>query len=174
MWQLSSAFRALGVSTLGNYADHFPAEIIERAFQLSYPHVRDTPSHHESSGMELKDLSSNWKKLQLTLKQNNVASNEQLSAGGRERQHDLKRKRAERGPLHSQSTRYPKSKRRKATTRMEDSISRQDAVVPPQPRPTIRSVAPSGSSSFAADRVNEGLSHTYVANKYQQFFSTAC
>jgi hypothetical protein len=114
--------------------------------------------------MELKDLSSNWKKLQLTLKQNNVALKEQLSAGGREKQHDLKRKRAERDPLHSQSTRYPKTKRRKATARIEDQMSRQDAVVRPQPRPTIQSVAPSGSTSFAADRVNEGLSHTYVAN----------
>src|SRR5277367_2050656 len=127
---------------------------------------RDTPSHHESSGMELKDLSSNWKKLQLTLKQNNAALNEQLSAEGREKQHDLKRKRAERGPLRSHSTQYPKTKRRKATVKREDSMSRQDAVIPPQPRPTIQSVAPSGSTSFAADRVNEGLSHTYVANKY--------
>jgi len=124
--------------------------------------------------MELKDLSSNWKKLQLTLKQNNVALNEQLSAGGREKQHELKRKRAERGPLRSQSTRYPKTKRRKATAEMEDSMSRQDAVVLPQPRPTIQPVAPSGSTSFAADRVNEGLSHTYVANKYRLFFSIAC
>jgi hypothetical protein len=137
------------------------------------PSCPGTPSHHESSGMELKDLSSNWKKLQLTLKQNNVALNEQLSAEGRKR-HDLKRKRAERGPLRSQSTGYPKTKRRKATAQMEDSMSRQDAVVPPQPRPAIRSVAPSGSTSFAADRVNEGLSHTYVANKYRPFFSITC
>jgi hypothetical protein len=138
------------------------------------PSCPGTPSHHESSGMELKDLSSNWKKLQLTLKQNNVALNEQLSAGGREKQHELKRKRAERGPLRSQSTRYPKTKRNKATAEMEDSMSRQDAVVPPKPRPTIQPVAPSGSTSFAADRVNEGLSHTYVANKYRPFFSMAC
>jgi hypothetical protein len=135
---------------------------------------RDTPSHHESSGMELKDLSSNWKKLQLTLKQNNVVLNEQLSTGGREKQRELKRKRADRGPLPSQSTRYPNTKRRKATAKIEDSMSRQDAAVPPQARPTIRSVAPSGNAPFVADRVNEGLSQTYVANKYRPFFSIAC
>jgi hypothetical protein len=135
---------------------------------------RDTPSHHESSDMELKDLSSNWKKLQLTLKQNNVALNEQLSAGGREKQYDLKRKRAERGPLRSQSTQYPKTKRRKTTAKMEDSMSRQDAAVPPQSCPTIRSVAPLASTSFVVDRVNEGLSQTYVANRYRPFFSIAC
>jgi hypothetical protein len=135
---------------------------------------RDTSSHHESSDMELKDLSSNWKKLQLTLKQNNIALNEQLSAGGGEKQHDLKRKRAEGGALCSQSTRYPKTKRRKTTAKMEDSMSRQDAAVPPQSRPIIRSVARSGSTSFAADRVNEGLSQTYVANKDSSFFSMVC
>src|SRR4051812_9273027 len=61
----------------------------------SFPTItsRDTTSHHESSGMELKDLSSNWKKLQLTLKQNNIALNEQLSARGQEKQHGLKRNR---------------------------------------------------------------------------------
>ena len=124
--------------------------------------------------MELKDLSSNWRKLQLTLKQNNVALNEQLSAGGREKQRDLKRKRAERGPLRSQSTRYPRTKRRKATAKLEDSMPRQGAAVTPPSRPTIRPAAPSESASFAVDRVNEGLSQTYVANKYRPFLSIAC
>jgi hypothetical protein len=123
--------------------------------------------------MELKDLSSNWKKLQLTLKQNNVALNEQLSTGGREKQRDLKRKRTDRGPLHSQSTRYLNTKRRRATAKIEDSMPRQGAAVPPQSHPTIPPITPSGSTPFVADRVNEGLSQTYVANKFTPFFAIA-
>jgi hypothetical protein len=167
-----AASQALGIFTLGNYADHFSAARSRKQLCASVPTLisRDAPSHHESSGMELKDLSSNWKKLQLTLKQNNVALNEQPSTGGREKQRDLKRKRADRSPLRSQSTRYPNTKPRNATAKI-DLMPRRNVAVPRQSRPTI---PPVGSAPFVADRVNEGLSQTYVANKYRPFFSIAC
>jgi hypothetical protein len=116
--------------------------------------------------MELKDLSSNWKKLQLTLKQKGVASEAETTDEGREKQRGLKRKRAEKDPLHSQRAQHPQAKRGKLLAGMGILHSRRDTAASTQPPPTIRSIAQSAKSSFAADRVNEGRSQTYGATEY--------
>jgi hypothetical protein len=119
--------------------------------------------------MELKDLSSNWKKLQLALKQKNVISDTKSTDEGRERPHGLKRKLSGKGSLNPQHIQYPRTKRRKPSARMEATYSEQEAAAPTKAPPTIRSIAQSIKTSFAADRVNEGLSQTYVAIEYSLF-----
>jgi hypothetical protein len=119
--------------------------------------------------MELKNLSSNWKKLQPTLKQKNVASDRKATDQGRERPQGVKRKRAEKGSLLQQHAPYPPTKRRKPSAGMGVTYSGQDKDAPVQAPPIIRSVAQSATPSIAADRVNEGLSQTYVAPDHRPF-----
>ena len=119
--------------------------------------------------MELKDLSSNWKKLQHTLKQKSVISDAKSTDEKREGLHGLKRKLSGKRSLHPQHIQYPRAKRRKPSARMEVTYSEQEAASPIKSPSTIRSIAQSIKTTFAADCVNEGLSQTYIAIEYNLF-----
>jgi RNA exonuclease 4 len=125
----------------------------------------------KSSTMELKDLSSNWKKLQPTLKQSSAIPNKRATDKRQENRHGLKHKRSEGSPPRSQYTQFPRAKRSKKTTGMGVSYSKQDAAVSIPASPTIRPIAQSRRASSAADRVNEGLAQTYGPNNYITLFT---
>ena len=108
--------------------------------------------------MELKDLSSNWKKLQLTLKQKNAVSEDTATNQRREQQRRPKRKQDDKVTFRSQHAQYPHTKRLKRSTEMNLSHSNKDATTPTQHPPTIRSLAQASRTSFGTDRVHEGLS----------------
>jgi hypothetical protein len=115
--------------------------------------------------MDHTDLSSNWKKLQLTLKEKNAASNDNPTDGTREKHHGLKRKRDDKGTVRTQRVQHRHSKRRMKGTEADAFYSGQDTAAREAHR-TIRSIAQSVNSSFAADRVNEGLAQKYVIFKH--------
>lgn len=113
--------------------------------------------------MELKHLSSNWKKLQATIQQNKENVIQRSTIDGHEKPHGAKRKRVAESTLHSQKVGYPEVKKRRSGAKMGSVQSGQHAS-PTSQNATSRfqSVNQSAKPSFAADRINEGLSPTCV------------
>jgi hypothetical protein len=118
----------------------------------------------KNPGMELKDLSSNWRKLQPTLPQKKAKSSIKAADEGRERVFCLKRKHVENSSLQPHRTTYPRTKRMKRSEDMEATHREQKAAAPIEVPPTIRSIAQANKTiTNAPDRVNDGLSQTHVA-----------
>lgn len=123
--------------------------------------------------MELKNLSSNWRKLQPTLPQKNVKSSTKATDEGRQGPLGLKRKRVKNSSLQSQHTTYARTKRMKLNEDMEITHTAQKAAAPIDAAPTIRSIAQANKTTNAPDRVNEGLSQTYGAITYSPLIFAA-
>ena len=118
----------------------------------------------KSPGMELKDLSSNWRKLQPTLPQKKAESSTKAADEGREKAYCLKRKHVQNSSLQSHRTTYLRTKRMKRSEETEATHTEQKAAAPIEVPPTIRSIAQANKTiTSASDRVNDGLSQTHVA-----------
>jgi len=115
--------------------------------------------------MELKNLSSNWKKLQEQLKISSSTGPKQSSLPNG--QHGLKRKRIEPtssllGKKPTQTHKKPKMLRAsRSTTSLKPDPEPQDVTLDegPDSKPSVK-------SSSAPPRVNEGLSSTAEVRKY--------
>jgi hypothetical protein len=123
--------------------------------------------------MELKDLSSNWRKLQPTLPQKKAKSSTKATDERQETSFGLKRRREEDSSLQSRRTTYPQTKRMKRSEDMEVTHTEQKVAAPIKASPIIRSIAQQNRTTNAPDRVNEGLSQTHVAITYSPFIFTA-
>ncbi|KAL9113064.1 MAG: hypothetical protein Q9227_002676 [Pyrenula ochraceoflavens] len=104
--------------------------------------------------MDLENLSSNWKKLQATLKSNSQASTLSSSskAISRPPERNLKRKRHEATPLQKKMT---------SSSFTRSASASADTVIEPQSPPSARP-----PPSRKAETPNEGLSPTVTAGKY--------
>ncbi|KAL4874124.1 hypothetical protein BDV12DRAFT_181965 [Aspergillus spectabilis] len=119
--------------------------------------VPDSPVHHDNTqsnfGMELKSLSSNWKKLQETLKKDvSTTSATKRKRSDREAQNDSVKKRkpvAEAGKQFSQSLKAS-NKRKRMSHGAADDLENVTTVAP----------------TAAVSKVNEGRSPTVEIGKY--------
>jgi len=109
--------------------------------------------------MELKDLSSNWKKLQASLRKNtaNIEADD-TRANGKKSRNVLKRKRAD-DTMRPRKRPAPNLSRRVFTVDMERSNSKDEGkVIFASGQANATAASTSTTTPFAPDRINEGVS----------------
>ena len=121
---------------------------------------------HLTIGMDVKTLSSNWKKLQETLKRNPVSSSTKRKTSDREGQDGVVKKRKTEiveGKTNLEQSRVPKKRKRMADSAADgDKDGIQETVVKTISRKnSTTSIAPRPEVKIA--KVNEGRSPTLVS-----------
>ncbi|KAE8166375.1 hypothetical protein BDV40DRAFT_285459 [Aspergillus tamarii] len=124
---------------------------------------------HLTIGMDVKTLSSNWKKLQETLKRNPVSSSTKRKTSDREGQDGVVKKRKTEiveGKTNLEQSRVPKKRKRMADSAADgDKDGIQETVVKTISRKnSTTSIAPRPEVKIA--KVNEGRSPTAELGKY--------
>jgi hypothetical protein len=108
--------------------------------------------------MELKDLSSNWKKLQASLGKKAANIKADAKANGEKSQNVLKRKRAD-DATRPRKRSAPKPSRRVFSANMEKSnLKDEGTIVRDSGRTNAKAASKPTTTPFAPDRINEGLS----------------
>lgn len=116
--------------------------------------------------MDLKELSSNWKKLQATLKNNTPSTASKRSASSLDRQDGVKRIKKSTSSRHIQTNsptekRGPLLKKRKMSKEITNGVER--LTVNGEADTKESSIIRPTEKDIGRERVNEGLSAEYVS-----------